>query len=275
MTEFGLSSLDSTPTDVIFSQENFLDKTTSQRKDIFVSAIRKVVDKYIYCFEMKNDVAETDHVKEYGKELLSLGLLYIEYCDAIHEGDGLRILRCWKYMLLIFKAHNKRKYAIQASTLLFQYYVIFSERMKHQLLWSRTVNTHGRPGRNIPMDLHMEHLNRELKDAICHLSSNVNDTTIQRIGMCLRKLIDVKNNYDSATGIQHLVGYHSSRKSSLMKDLMVVIEELQEMGVFVNSDSGREHSQFHKFSGNTVSRIEPKKLNKWLKKQLDNLVVYQ
>jgi len=29
-------------------------------------------------------------------------------------------------------------------------------------LWSHTVNVHGKPGKNIPMDLHMEHLNRDL-----------------------------------------------------------------------------------------------------------------
>lgn len=73
--------------------------------------------------EKKED--KVDHVMAYAREVLSLGLLYMEYCDAIREGDGLRIVQCWKYMLLIFRVTNKRKYAIQAATLLLQNYCVY------------------------------------------------------------------------------------------------------------------------------------------------------
>ena len=97
-------------------------------------------------------------------------------------------------ILLVFKATNKNKYALQAAILLFQYHFLFMDRMKHQLLWSRMVNTSGHVGKNIPMDLHMEYLNRDLKSAIGHLSSNVNKPTIDRIGKSLRKLAVVEEN---------------------------------------------------------------------------------
>lgn len=163
-------------------------------------------------------IGEKDHVLAYAKELLTLGLLYLEFVDSIHEGDGYRILRCWKYFLLTFKATNKRKYAIQASTLLLQYYFIFSERMKKQLLWSRTVN---RSGRNIPMDLEMEHLNRELKGAISNLHSNVNENSIARIGRSLKKLVTVTENYDKCSDIPLQSNYHSSRSN--IKDLTMLL----------------------------------------------------
>ena len=57
---------------------------------------------------------------------MTLGLLYMEYCDSIKDCDGLRIIRCWRYMLLLFKMTNKRMYSIQASTLLLQYHFIFT-----------------------------------------------------------------------------------------------------------------------------------------------------
>ena len=51
-----------------------------------------------------------------------------------------------------------------AIRLVFQYWVtyeyLFSGQMRHQLIWSRTVNVHGKLGKNIALDLHMEHLNR-------------------------------------------------------------------------------------------------------------------
>ena len=43
----------------------------------------------------------------YVKEVVSLGLLYKEFEDAILcEGDGQRVFRWWKYLLLVFNAEN-------------------------------------------------------------------------------------------------------------------------------------------------------------------------
>jgi len=102
-----------------------------------------------------------DSVLSYANEIFSLGLFYMEY--SIKEGGGDRILRCWRYMLLLFKVSNKTKYSVEAYSLLAHYQYLFSERMCKQLLWSCTVNVHGKQGKNIPMDLHMEHLNQDLK----------------------------------------------------------------------------------------------------------------
>ena len=35
----------------------------------------------------RNDV-DQDHVCEYACNVLTLGLIYMEFCDAIREGDG-------------------------------------------------------------------------------------------------------------------------------------------------------------------------------------------
>lgn len=61
-----------------------------------------------------------------------------------------------------------------------QYHHLLTERQRAQLVWSRFVNTHGRPGCNIPADLHMEHLNRRLKIALRHIAANVCPSTIVR-----------------------------------------------------------------------------------------------
>ena len=41
-----------------------------------------------------------------------------------------------------------------------------------QIMNSRTVNTRGRPGRNIQIDLYNEHLNRHLKDIVAGMGGN-------------------------------------------------------------------------------------------------------
>ncbi len=89
--------------------------------------------------------------------------LLLEFKDVIWEGDGNRIIRCWRYMLLIYKATGHTNYATEALNTLLQLRYFFSPRMAAQLKWNRTVNVHGREAKNIPADLYMEHLNRECK----------------------------------------------------------------------------------------------------------------
>ena len=95
----------------------------------------------------------------YACEVLSLGLLYAEFQDAIREGDGLRVLCCWRYFLPIFRASNRTNYSIEAFHFLAQHQFLLSPRLSQQVLWSRYVNTHSLPGKNIACDSHMEHLN--------------------------------------------------------------------------------------------------------------------
>lgn len=266
---FKLQSLDDTPNvDMVFGAQ--LNK--SQRSDIFMTTISELIDEYTHGFEVEQPQRHSrrsDCVLTYAKELLTLGLLYMEFSDSVREGDGTRILRCWRFMLLLFKAKDKRKYAIQAATLLFQYHYLFSERMKHQLIWSRTVNVHGRMGKNVSMDLHMEHLNRNLKSCIRHLGANVAEKTIQRTGYCLRHLMNITSNYDKSTSIPLESAFHTSR--SLSRDLKLVMDELQATDVF-NETEKRKHSEFPSFKCNVAGAIKRDDLKAWLNKLLHRLI---
>lgn len=102
----------------------------------------------------------------YAKEVLSLGLLLEEFLDAIRKGDGLRILRCWKFLFLIFKCANRKNYALEAFYLIVQN-ALLPPRLREQQLWSRFVNISRKIAGNIPADLHNEHLNRVEKSALC------------------------------------------------------------------------------------------------------------
>ena len=100
-----------------------------------------------------------DKVHIYGKEVMTLGLLWLNFYDSIREADGDRIIRNWKFNLLVFKAGKRKNYSIEAVNLLLQLDHLLSPREAAQLKWSRCINTSGRQGCNILMDLHMEHLN--------------------------------------------------------------------------------------------------------------------
>ena len=55
-----------------------------------------------------------DGVFNYASALLNDGLLLLEFCDAIREGDGKRILRCWRAMLIYFQHARHSNYAKEA-----------------------------------------------------------------------------------------------------------------------------------------------------------------
>ena len=117
----------------------------SQHRQLTSELAKVIVDKYVSIPNMTDKKApdSTDTVYLYATEVITLGLLWHGFHDAIKEGDGDRILRYWKFLLIAFKATGHRNYAKEAVNLLYQYYYVFSERKKKQLLWSRCVNTRG------------------------------------------------------------------------------------------------------------------------------------
>ena len=134
---------------------------------------QQITDKYVRVLSTPLDVDVSDQVTTYSSEVITLGLLWHNYHDAIREGDGHRVLLVWKFLLIVFKAANRTNYSKEAAILLSQFYHLLSERKAEELLYSRFVNTQGRLGCNIPCDLHLEHLNRRLKTVLQNLRSNL------------------------------------------------------------------------------------------------------
>ena len=172
-----------------------------------------------------------DGVHEYTVNLLGMGCLYMEFADAIKEGDGDRVIRCWRYLLPVFKSSDRKNYSIEAFNLLNQYEYQLTPRQSAQLAWNRFINTNGVRGRNIPCDLHQEHLNRICKRAIRHLGANQTETAITRAGKVLGTLYPVLMQYDMQTHVSESCGIHRA-PSNCQKDRDTIIRELQRTKVF-------------------------------------------
>ena len=65
----------------------------------------------------------------------------MEFVDEVREGDGVLIIYGWRFLLLQFKASERTKYSIEASTLLAQHDV--ATAIITQIRWNSTINTHG------------------------------------------------------------------------------------------------------------------------------------
>ena len=189
--------------------------------------------------------------------------------DVVRQGDGLRVLRWWKFMLLIFKATDRKNYSIEAFVIQAQYNYLLSPREQHQLLYSRFINMHGLPGRNISCDLYMEHLNRLLKDAIRALGANKTPKAITRLGKCIAPLGDLLDNYDNIHKITTHGADHFAPSSE--KDMMCIIKELNSAEGFRNI-TGRKHRSFSNFKNNPVLSLKKKDVDTWLKVQWTKLL---
>ena len=144
-----MDSLDGVPCDEAFTQDpSKLD--VEQKRDLMQTAVHKIVDKFVnmsIVYDKDEKGKEVDGVYEYACETLTLGLLLLEFNDSIRWSDGDRIFRCWRYFMVLFKSTSHKNYAIEAFVLLAQEKFLQSPRIALQLKWSRTINTHGKPGK--------------------------------------------------------------------------------------------------------------------------------
>ncbi len=215
--------------------------------------------------------SKPDLVNAYSRNLMSLGLLLMEFNDGIREGDGERAIRCWRYFLPLFKLDKRTNYSVEAFILLAQHEFLFTERQKAQLIWSRTVNTHGKSGKNISCDLHMEHLNREIKTVIAGMGSNVTDVSILRAGKSLQKHVAIQNQFDKENGVPTASGKHSRKSSD--KDRATIIEQLVSAKALIKVIPDRSHRSFGKLNEHMYEPLSVNEFRSWMEGQMQKLLM--
>ncbi len=196
-----------------------------------------------------------------------MAMFVFEFDDAVKEGDGERVYRLWKHLLLIFRSSGRTKYTLEALNLHFQHYGL-SPRQVFQLTWSRFVNSKGGGGGNISCDLHMEHLNRALKTAISGLGANVTQNSTARAGKCLRTVMEVCDNFDHVNHIPPQSSKHST--VSFEADLTLIVKELHDRSEVFKEVPGRRHRSFPTTRRNRFGSIDWTAFTEWFdqKKEL-------
>ena len=249
MEVFQMDSLEDRPsTDHFLNNSSHLDSL--QRRQLILLGVKEVLAKFVNLPSVTETPCKKDRpadgVFDYACSTLSFGLLYQEYMDSVREGDGNRIFRVWRYLPLVFRAAGRTNYVLEAFNLLAQEKFLLSARLAKQLRWSRIINTSGLPGKNIPCDLHMEHLNCEYKTSLCGLGSNITDHSVQIIGKCLGKTTKMMQHFDEISGITPQSGSHDRRSSK--GDLDRVLNQLKE---------NLKYSEFMRVKSTVISRSLP------------------
>ena len=223
-------------------------------------------------------------------------LLWYHYRDVSREGDGDRLNAFMPVLLSIFKNAKRKNYSKEVAIFILQHEYLLSPRMKEQLLFCRTVNTHGIKGRNIPCDLHMEHLNRlecslwqspitaptyafisftnaehythkgmpylihrNLKTSMGDSGANITPAVIQRCGRTLQPLTDLARKFHQPSS-----EVHSKAKEEL--DMNVVTNCLLANGVFSDEETKIPNLEKQK---TFLGSLNKKNFAAWLRKTLE------
>ncbi len=131
-----------------------------------------------------------------------------------------------------------------------------SPRIAKQVTWGRVVNTHGGRGRNVPVDLHMEHLNRSVKEYVGNLGANVSESTILQCGRSLKGIQGVCSAFDKEAEVHPT--FRSHTKASAREDERRILQELTEKSRVFDYIPGRHHRSFRSIKPNIADHINKK-----------------
>lgn len=196
-------------------------------------------------------------------QVLTLGFIWHGFNDAVKEGDGDRVLTYWKFFMLVFKVTRHHNYFKESVILQLQYHFLFPQRQAEQLKWSRFINSKGRVGGNVSCDLHLEHLNRRLKDIITGLQSN--ESAIDRAAKSIGVVHHICETFENATQITKESGRHI--RAGFSKECKMMYDELHEQQVFMQLDNKRSHQSFTKLKS-VLQQCPDKHLLPYITKKL-------
>ena len=261
MSYLEMSELSDIPSSTIVSHDIWMEEDSVQRK-VLLDISNHVVSEHVSLATAFSHCSAqgVGTTYDYASEVLTLGLFIMNFKDAVREGDGEHILVLWKYMMLLFKATQRKNYAIEAFTVLVQVHFILPPNLSEQIKWSRFINVHGLPGHNISADLHMEHLNRLVKIAIEGLGANKSENAIKRTAKAVGVLSKALESYDAALGIRSTSGKHS--KKVLIRDANKIIQQLLQCGAFQATTT--KHRSFNRLKRNLISSLQEEPLKKWM-----------
>ena len=192
-------------------------------------------------------------------------MLFRNFSDTVSEGDGQRIIRCWKFFLLFLKRDGQRscKYALELGlNIMSQIYALLSPRDAHRLIWNRSVKAKGGIGGNIPLDLALEHFNRVLKQLIKNMGPNAsNEKAVNRFAKAMGVTKQLMDNFDLDCKVLKRAGHHVAKATTC--DLKKVVAELVKNDVFT-PHADRRYKRFLKVEPSLLSNFKMDSMFKWI-----------
>lgn len=213
-----------------------------------------------------NNKTTEDYKYNYHKAKLTYGLLLIDFGDAIREGDGERLFSLYKLALLAYKSHGHTKYSYVTLLLLVRVYSLLSETQAFSLKWNRFCNTSAKIGKNIPLDLRLEHLNNLLKACLKALGANLNETSAKRVAASLNGIELVMQSVDEDCKFKPVSKIRGGKDPKEAVDQ--IANDLINGDVFSKHPGREGYTGFEHFDGNIITKLDYREYYHWIKGHL-------
>lgn len=212
-----------------------------------------------------------DDVFNYNCGLLTDGFLFLNFLDAIGEGDGMRIMRQYKYIILYCKADqtHSTKYALECLYQFFLVCALLSPRDSERFMWNRSINNTCQKGSNIPLDLDVEHSNNFIKQGIKNLGPNVTEKAISRFSRAETATTTILDNLDKS--VQRVRRSCRHTRSSESKDLQQLVKKGLEANIFTQH-AQRSYKHFSDFKRDRLENFDTSNLFNWINIHKKNVV---
>ena len=212
-----------------------------------------------------------DKVYSYSRMFCHFGSIALEFHNAGHWGDGDRIDRCWKILLLHFHCDKRTKYAWEALKLQFQLEYL-PPSLAYQVKWGRFVNVRGGEGNNIPCDFYNEHLNKLFKEIIQNMGSNLTERAAQRAARSVSTLHEFTRVFDDQTYIPFTSSTHTTKsdKDDVEKVVTVLLKNKN-----LQIIKGRKHAMFSNIEDDPLHGLDRKKMFEWIEKKKKDITKFK
>lgn len=135
----------------------------------------------------------------------------------------------------------------------------------HELTWERLVNTKGRTGRNISLDLHMEHLNKFLKELLKNLRSNLNEVNADRIAKATNNIKRLIEKTEESLDIK--VTSTGNNKLNTKASVHKLAAEIHKNNPFAENPKEMKYDSFPNFNGHLLNRLNTTNVIRWASKK--------
>ena len=188
-----------------------------------------------------------DRVLNYGLQVIQLGVFLMQMDDTEREGDGERMMRNWK-LLMLFNRSRKRgkKCAFEAMRIITNCRALYTSQMAHRII-----------------ELKQEHIVKDHKVTLHDLREN--------------KTLKAVTRSTSTSYSQQLIGNRIDEQSNISKDSTAhtyedrkedvkdVVESLRKLKPFKFTPD-RSHNAFPNISKSPLDQLDPILLDQWLTK---------
>ena len=171
-----------------------------------------------------------------------------------------------------FIVANCQKYALEALRPQFLVKAVLSPHLAQHILWDRFINIRGGMGRNIPCDLHNEHVNKLLKEVIANMGSNLTEVALRLAAQSVSAMETICQKFDKSSGVPLGTQAHSTKSDET--DVARVTSTVLKQNLFTVTQ-GRKYHAYPKMHTNPLWSWKEEKTKDWIKTKQKQFVKYR